>query len=83
MKINRWQKIKKPLMGFFIYIRNNQVSIYSSAGTGASTGHTSAQEPQSVQRSGLITYLSSPSLMASTGHSSTHTPQLIHSSVMT
>ena len=47
-----------------------------------STGQTSAQEPQSVQSSGSITYIS-PSEIASTGHSSIHVPHAIHSSEIT
>jgi hypothetical protein len=45
----------------------------------ASTGHTSAQAPHSVQISGSILYLS-PSEIASTGHSSMQVPQAVQSS---
>jgi len=55
---------------------------FAYAGLGASVGQTSAQAPQSVQISALITYLSSPSLIASTGHSSTHAAQFTHSSLI-
>jgi len=48
----------------------------------ASVGHASAQAPQSVHRSALMTYLSSPSLIALTGHSSAQVPQEMHSSVI-
>jgi hypothetical protein len=51
---------------------------YSSAG--ALTGHASAQEPQLMHSSALITYLPSPSEMQLTGQASAQAPQLMHSS---
>ena len=53
---------------------------YSS--TGALTGHASAQEPQLMHSSALITYLPSPSEMQLTGQASAQAPQLMHSSVI-
>lgn len=53
-----------------------------SAGLIAPVGHTSAQVPQSAQRSGLIEYLS-PSEIASTGHSLMHVPHAMQSSEIT
>jgi Fur family peroxide stress response transcriptional regulator len=53
----------------------NYCAHYYSWASGALTGQTSAQDPQSVHVSGSIIYLSSPSLMASAGHSSAHRPQ--------
>ncbi len=50
---------------------------------GAPTGQTLAQDPQSIQVSGSITYLPSPSEIAFTGHSASQAPQLIHSSLIT
>jgi hypothetical protein len=55
---------------------------FDQSSTGAPTGHTDAQEPQSMQVSGSITYLSSPSEIASTGHSAAQAPQEMHSSVI-
>lgn len=52
-------------------------------GTIAEFGHTSAHDPQSVQRSGSITYFGSPSEIASNGHSGRHVPHIVHSSVIT
>jgi hypothetical protein len=46
----------------------------------ASTGQTSAQEPQSMQVSGSISYFSPASDIASTGHSAEHAPHAMHSS---
>jgi hypothetical protein len=50
--------------------KNPMRSYFSSPGVIASTGHCSAQAPQSVHSFESMTYLSSPSLIASTGHSS-------------
>ena len=47
---------------------------------GAPTGQVSAQVPQSMQSSALMTYLPSPSLIALTGHASAQAPQATHSS---
>ena len=55
-------------------------SNYSSAG--APTGHTSAQLPQEMHSSALITNLSSPSEMQATGQPSAHAPQEMHSSLI-
>lgn len=49
----------------------------------ASIGQASTHEPQSIQRSGSITYLPSPSEIAPTGQSLSQDPQLIHSSLIT
>jgi hypothetical protein len=49
--------------------KNPMRSYFSSPGVIASTGHCSAQVPQSVHSLGSMTYLSSPSLIASAGHS--------------
>ena len=51
---------------------------YSS--TGAPTGQVSAQVPQPMQSSALITYFPSPSEMQLVGHASAQAPQLMHSS---
>jgi hypothetical protein len=51
---------------------------YSSAG--APTGQASAQAPQLMHSSALITYLPSPSEMQETGQPSAQAPQLMHSS---
>ena len=56
------------------------VKNYSS--TGAPTGQVSAQAPQLMHSSALITYLPSPSEMQETGHPSAQAPQLMHSSVI-
>jgi len=53
---------------------------YSS--TGAPTGHKSAQLPQEMHSSALITNLPSPSEMQEAGHSAAHAPQEMHSSVI-
>jgi hypothetical protein len=50
------------------------------ASTGASTGHESAQAPQSMQVSASITYLPSPSEIAPVGHSAAQAPQAMQSS---
>ena len=49
----------------------------------ASTGHSSAHAPQSVQVSAFIVYLGSPSLMASTGQAGRHVPHMVQSSEIT
>ena len=54
---------------------------YSS--DGAPTGQTSAQEPQLMHSSALITYLPSPSLIALTGQPSAHAPHIMQSSLIT
>jgi hypothetical protein len=51
---------------------------YSSAG--APTGQASAQEPQLMHSSALITNFPSPSEMHPTGQASAHAPQAMHSS---
>ena len=53
---------------------------YSSLG--APTGQTSAQLPQEMHSSALITYLSAPSEMQETGQPSAHAPQEMHSSLI-
>jgi hypothetical protein len=68
--------IKKSL-----YIRLFFNNIYYSC-TGASTGHTLAHAPQSMQAAASISYLSSPEVIAPTGHSGSHAPQLMHASVI-
>jgi hypothetical protein len=50
--------------------------------TGALTGQTSAQEPQSMHLPSSITYLPSPSAIQLWGHSPSHAPQEMHSSVI-
>jgi hypothetical protein len=52
-------------------------------GLGAATGHTFAQEPQSMQASSSMMYLVSPAVMQLTGHSGSHAPQLMQSSLIT
>ncbi len=42
-----------------------------------------AHDPQSMQRSALMTYKPSPSLIAETVHSPSHAPQLMHSELIT
>jgi hypothetical protein len=49
---------------------------------GASTGHTFAHAPHSIQASSSITYLESPADMHDTGHSASQAPQLMQSSVI-
>ena len=53
---------------------------YSS--TGAPTGQVSAQEPQEMHSSALITNFPSPSEMQPVGQASAHAPQEMHSSVI-
>ena len=55
---------------------------YYSSADGASTGHTSAQAPQSTHLSASITYLPSFSEIASAGHSLSQLPQAMHSSAL-
>jgi hypothetical protein len=64
---------------FFIFINFLYFIVfnYLSDNSGAPTGQTAAQAPQSMQSSGSITYLSSPCDIAFTGHSIAHTPQEI------
>jgi hypothetical protein len=54
---------------------------YYSA-TGAPTGQTLAQFPQSMQLSASITNMPSPSLIQLTGHSAAQAPQLMHESTI-
>ena len=49
-----------------------------SAGEIASTGHTAAHDPQSMQASSSISYAASPCSIAWTGHSPSHDPHDIH-----
>lgn len=49
----------------------------------ASTGHSSAQAPQSTHVSALISYLLSPSLIASTGQTGSQLPHFVHASEIT
>ena len=53
---------------------------YSSEG--APTGHTSAQLPQEMHSSALISNLPSPSEMQEVGQPSAHAPQEMHSSLI-
>ena len=46
----------------------------------APTGHCPAQEPQSIQASGLISNLPSPAEIAPTGHCPSQEPQLMQES---
>ena len=64
-----------------LLIKNKKVRSNYSA-LGASTGHTSAQDPHSMQLSASITYWSSPADIHSTGHSYSHAPQLIQASLI-
>ena len=49
----------------------------------ASTGHSSTHVPQSVHKSGSITYFVLPSEIASTGQTSAQAPHEVHSSEIT
>jgi hypothetical protein len=69
--------MKKAALGkaaFFL------VTHYQPA-TIASTGHTDAHAPQSMQVSGSIHRALSFSLIALTGHSLSQVPQFVHASV--
>jgi hypothetical protein len=48
--------------------------------SGAPTGHSAAQEPQSMHLSASITYLPSPSEIASTGQASAQAPHMMQAS---
>jgi len=75
--VNKKGELKLP---FFV-----KINLYMdySAGFGASTGQTAAQDPQSTQSSASMTNLSSPSLIAETVHSPSQAPQLMHSELIT
>jgi len=75
----KWNAIKKESSPNIF--KREPLSFYS--GFGASTGHTFAQAPHSMQPEASITYLSSPAVITSTGHSGSQAPQLMHASVMT
>ena len=49
------------------------------SGFGASTGHTFAHAPQSIQASASITYMS-PAEIALVGHSGSQAPHAMHES---
>jgi hypothetical protein len=56
------------------------MDVMPQTGAGASTGQTSEQAPQSMQRSVWMSYWVSPSEIALDGHSGSQAPQLMHAS---
>ncbi len=56
--------------------------LFNYSSEGAPTGQISAQLPQEMHSSALITYFPSPSVMQLTGQPSAQAPQAMHSSLI-
>lgn len=72
------KKTKELVLCFFVV--HDMYYYFSSCGE--FTGHTSAQAPQSIHSSALISYLLDPSEIQETGHSGSQAPQLTQSSLI-
>lgn len=68
------------MLKIYCIIQYNSYTYY--CGEIAETGQMFAHAPQSMQVSGLMSYLLDPSEIAVTGHSAAHAPQQTQSSLI-